>query len=143
MGNNDEHDPSGLTIAMTSIVGLLLLAGTAAGGCFGCPAYARYQRIQDAENNVQVSQIEIQNQTQMVQVEEKKAEVRVADAKGIADSQKIIDSSLTPNYLQYLAIDAQKSMANGTNHTEIYIPSGPNGIPLVKTVDPSPTPPTK
>jgi hypothetical protein len=34
-------------------------------------------------------------------------------------------------------------MANSPNHTTIYIPSGNNGIPLVKTVDETPIAPSK
>jgi hypothetical protein len=101
----------------------------------GIPAYSRYQARQDAANDVVVSNINIQNQAQHVEIEKKKAEVRVAEANGIADSQRIIASSLTDSYLQYLAIKAQEAMATGPNHTEIYIPTGYNGIPLVKTID--------
>jgi hypothetical protein len=109
---------------------------------YGFPAYGRYQDRQNAANDVIVSSIAIQNQAQHVEIEGKKAEVRVAEAKGIAESQRIIASSLTDSYLQYLAIKAQEAMATGPNHTEIYIPSGNNGIPLVKTID-SPTAETK
>ena len=121
----------GISLAVVAVVGLTV------AGCFGYPAYNRYQNIQDARNAVVVSNIEIQNQDQLIQVENKKAEVRVADAKGIMESQKIIDSSLTANYLQYLAIQAQEDMAKGNNHTEVYIPVGTNGIPIVRTVNPS------
>jgi hypothetical protein len=57
------------------------------------------------------------------------------DAQGIAESQRIINATLTDRYLQHEAIQAQLQMANSPNHTTIYIPSGNNGIPLVKTVD--------
>ena len=113
-------------IALISIVGGLM---------FGCPAYARYQARQDSNNEVIISSIEIRNSEQHVEIEKRKAEVRVEEAKGIAESQKIIASSLNTNYLQYLAIKAQEKMASSQNHTQIYIPSGANGIPLVKTVD--------
>lgn len=46
--------------------------------------------------------------------------------------QRIINSSLTPLYLQHEAIQAQLAMANGTNHTVISIPTGDSGIPLVR-----------
>lgn len=112
------------------------LAGGLIGGCaFGWPAYDRYQARENASNNVNVTEIQIRNTDQLVEVEKKKAEVRVAEAHGIAESQRIISGSLTTNYLQYLAIGAQKEMAHSPNHTQVYIPSGPNGIPLVKTVD--------
>src|SRR5436189_240149 len=82
-----------------------------------------------------VSEINIKNQAQLIEIEVKKAQIRVQEAKGIAESQKIIDTSLTTNYLQYLAIGAQREMAHSQNHTQIYIPSGANGIPLVKTLN--------
>ena len=39
-----------------------------------------------------------------LQVAKKEAEIRVAEAEGIAKSQLIIDKTLTPEYLQYLSI---------------------------------------
>lgn len=89
----------------------------------------------DAQNKVLVTEVEIRNTDQLIEVEKKKAEVRVAEARGIAESQRIIDTSLTANYLTYLAIAAQKEMAHSPNHTQIYIPVGHSGIPLVKNVD--------
>lgn len=119
-------------IAITFSVVLAILVIT--GLMFGIPQYGRYQTRADAQNEVAVNEIRIQQQEQLIQVEKQKAEIRIQDAIGIAKSQQIIAQSLTENYLQYLAIDAQKAMANGSNHTEIYIPSGVNGIPLVKPV---------
>jgi len=102
------------------------------GVAFGIPAFLRYQTLQGAHNNVAVTAIEIENSEQHVLVEQKKALIRIEEAKGIAESQKIIAASLDSNYLQYLAIKAQEKMAGSPNHTQIYVPSGTNGIPLVK-----------
>ncbi len=63
------------------------------------------------------------------------AERVIIEAKGIAEAQAIINKTLTPQYLQHEAIKAQVAMANGQNHTVVYIPSGDNGIPLVRTVN--------
>ena len=120
-------------ILIGSSIALVFIASV--GAMFGIPAYARYQTRQDATNEVIISSIEIRNSEQHVEIEKRKAEVRVEEAKGIAESQKIIASSLNENYLQYLAIKAQEKMSASQNHTQIYIPSGANGIPLVKTVD--------
>lgn len=60
------------------------------------------------------------------------AEIRIEEAKGIAEAQKIINTTLTVNYLQHEAINAQLEMAKSPNHTTVYIPVGTNGIPLVK-----------
>ena len=121
-----------------SITAMVILGAGAIAGCsFAIPAFSRYQHRADAANAVAVTEIQIRNTDQLVEVEKKKADVRVAEAHGIAESQRIISTSLTENYLQYLAIGAQKEMAHGANHTQIYIPSGPNGIPLVKNVEPT------
>ncbi|WP_372880174.1 SPFH domain-containing protein [Psychromonas sp.] len=63
------------------------------------------------------------------------AAIRVEEAKGIAEAQKIINATLTANYLQHEAINAQLVMAKSPNHTTVYIPVGTNGIPLVKGTD--------
>jgi hypothetical protein len=119
-------------IVIASVAGFVLFVG----GLIVFPAYGRYQDRMNAQNEVVVSSIEIRNTEQHVEIEKRKAEVRVAEARGIAESQEIIASSLTENYLQYLAIKAQEKMASSPNHTEVYIPSGANGIPLVKTLNP-------
>jgi hypothetical protein len=64
------------------------------------------------------------------------AEIKIEEAKGIAESQRIINQTLTANYLQHEAIQAQQRMAESPNHTTVYIPVGTNGIPLVKTTRP-------
>jgi regulator of protease activity HflC (stomatin/prohibitin superfamily) len=68
-----------------------------------------------------------------VEIERKKKEQRVVEAEGIAQSMEIINAKLTPEYLQYVAIEAQKSMVGSPNHTVVYIPVGPMGVPIVGT----------
>ncbi|MBF0571859.1 MAG: prohibitin family protein [Candidatus Omnitrophica bacterium] len=67
--------------------------------------------------------------------ESQEAQRKVIEAKGIAEAQGIINKTLTQAYLQHEAIKAQMMMANSSNHTTVYIPSGDNGIPLVRTVN--------
>ncbi len=67
------------------------------------------------------------------EIAQRDAEIRIEEAKGIASAQKIINETLTANYLQHEAIEAQRTMANSPNHTTVYIPVGPNGLPLVHT----------
>jgi regulator of protease activity HflC (stomatin/prohibitin superfamily) len=69
-----------------------------------------------------------------VQIESKKKDQRIVEAEGIAKSMEIINEKLTPEYLQYLAIDAQKLMVGSQNHTVVYIPVGNLGVPLVGTM---------
>jgi regulator of protease activity HflC (stomatin/prohibitin superfamily) len=67
--------------------------------------------------------------------EKQEAERKVIEAEGIAKAQEIINKTLTPAYLQHEAIKAQMKMADSPNHTTVYIPSGDNGIPLVRVLE--------
>ena len=87
-----------------------------------------------------------QEYAKQIMVEQAKAELESAKllreaeverAKGVAESMAIISEKLeaNANYLQYLAIQAQMKMADSPNHTTIYIPVGPNGLPIIKTTE--------
>jgi hypothetical protein len=121
-------------LGVTALV--VVIVGIIAGLMFGLPAYSRYQRLQNEHNITTVNDIKISQTKQLVSVQQQKAQIQIAEAYGIAASQKIIANTLTPAYLQYEAITAQKDEINSSNHTVIYVPSGDNGIPLVQTVNP-------
>jgi regulator of protease activity HflC (stomatin/prohibitin superfamily) len=82
---------------------------------------------------------ELARQDTMLDIVKKQAEQRRQEAEGIADAMGMINAKLTPEYIQYEAIKAQLAMVNSPNHTTIYIPVGPMGVPLVSTVN-SPSP---
>lgn len=84
------------------------------------------------EKKLAAKQLLEEKQTQK-EIAQRDAEIRIEEAKGIAQAQKIINATLTPNYLQHEAIQAQLKMAESPNHTTVYIPVGSNGIPLVYT----------
>lgn len=65
----------------------------------------------------------------VLEKEKKEAERKVVEAEGQRDAQKIINESLSPNYLEYLYIKELKDRA-GT----IYVPVGNNGLPLFKGI---------
>ncbi len=71
----------------------------------------------------------------VLQKEKQEAERKVIEADGIAKAQDIINKTLTTAYLQHEAIQAQMKMAGSPNHTTVYIPSGDNGIPLVRILE--------
>jgi hypothetical protein len=48
---------------------------------------------------------------------------------------EIINTRLTSQYLPHESIEAQKAMVGSPNHTAIYIPVGPMGVPIVGTFD--------
>ena len=123
-----------LVVGMVAVIALLM---------WGLPVYSRYQTRANEANTILVNELRIQQTEQLVQVERQKAQIRIVDAEGIARSQQIINATLTDRYLQHEAIQAQSQMANSPNHTTIYIPSGNNGIPLVKTVDDTSVPAAK
>lgn len=141
------------TVVKLVIGGIILILLIVIGFSFGGSIYDRYQARQEAQNNVlvnnqklqvdinnennmvTVNEIKIKQQAQLIQVEQQKAEIRIVEAQGIAKAQAIINASLTDKYLQHEAIAAQAAMVNSPNHTTVYIPSGQNGIPLVKTLE--------
>jgi regulator of protease activity HflC (stomatin/prohibitin superfamily) len=63
----------------------------------------------------------------------KDADIRRVEAQGIADAQAIIQQKLTPLYVQYLAIEAYKTLAGSENTTFVILPTNPDaaGMPLI------------
>jgi len=63
----------------------------------------------------------------------KEAEVRIVEAKGIAEAQRIINQTLTKNYLQHEAIQAYGELAGSPNTTFVIMPTSPQGagLPLI------------
>jgi len=86
------------------------------------------------EKKLAAQQMLEEKETQ-IQIAIKNAAIAKEEAKGLSEAQEIINKTLTTNYLQYLAIKAQLEMASSPNHTTVYIPSGANGIPIVKTAE--------
>ena len=86
------------------------------------------------EKKLAAKQLLDEKETQR-EIAKKDAEIRIEEAKGIAAAQKIINTTLTQNYLQHEAINAQLKMASSPNHTTVYIPSGFYGIPIVETLN--------
>lgn len=135
MNEEQIQNPSRIAAWTALVIGgivAILLVGILLAG--GCKAYNRYQAREDAKNAVTITQTHIQQEAQQVKVQEQTALVKVAEARGIHKAQEIINDTLTPLYVQHEAIQAQLAMANSPNHTEIYIPSGNNGVPLVQTL---------
>jgi len=64
---------------------------------------------------------------------EKEAEVKVVEAKGIAQAQQIINKTLTVRYLQHEAIQAYRELAGSPNTTFIIMPTSAEGVgvPLI------------
>jgi len=70
-----------------------------------------------------------------IEIETAEKEKRIIQAEGVAKAMEIIQTKLTPMYIQHEAIEAQKAMVGSPNHTTIYIPVGAMGVPVVKTIN--------
>jgi len=84
-------------------------------------------------NKLAATQV-LEQTTIEIQTAKAKAQIREAEAEGIAKAMEAINTKLTPLYVQYEAIQAQQRMINSPNHTEVYIPVGPMGVPMVGTM---------
>ena len=129
MNDSDKEFAKVVAACATGIAGIGIVISVA----FAIPAYSRYQTLAYADNQVHVNNIKIQQTKQLIEVESQQAQIRIVEAGGIAKAQEIINSSLTDRYLQHEAIKAQLAMAGSPSHTQIYIPVGNNGIPIVHT----------
>jgi hypothetical protein len=133
-----ENRPSPLTMVVYSIVGLVLVVVLFFGLLAFGKAFGRYQARADANNRVKVSNIEIRNQAQRVQIAKQHAQIRFQNAIGVREAQDEIAKTLTPLYVQFEMVEALKAIAtSGSNNSIVYIPSGANGIPLVSTTSPT------
>ena len=64
-------------------------------------------------------------------IAERDAQIKIIEAQGQQTAQKIIDSTLTPTYLQYRALDIQKELAKSGNASFYFVPVGVNSIPII------------
>lgn len=135
MGMYDVKETSPRRIATLTSIATAAAASFLAFWLIGCPALDRYQARMDETNQIELNNLKIQQTQQLVEVEKQKAQIKIVEAGGIAAAQKIINATLTDRYLQHEAIQSQHDMANSPNHTTIYIPSGDNGIPVVRTLN--------
>ena len=76
---------------------------------------------------------ELQRKDTEIEIERKERTKREVQAQGIANAMQIIRGQLSPMYIQHEAIEAQRQMVNSPNHTVVYIPVGPMGVPLTGT----------
>jgi len=92
------------------------------------------QTVADSVANKLAATQVLEQTTIEIQTAKARAQIREAEADGIARAMETINQKLTPLYVQYEAIQAQQKMVNSPNHTEVYIPVGPMGVPIVGTM---------
>jgi hypothetical protein len=140
-------------IAVTAVAFVAVVIG----GVAGIKAFSRHQAMADAKNqaqislvkarnNVSVTEIEIKNQNQRIQVTKQQAEIRYQEAVGLREAQDEVAKTLTPLYVQFEYAKALEEIAkSGKNNSVVYIPTGNGGVPLVSGVpgQPQATTPSK
>jgi hypothetical protein len=67
------------------------------------------------------------------EIAKKEADIRVTEARGIAESNRIISGSLTREYLQHEANQALLRFAEKGNTNTVIVPSGMSVAPLINT----------
>lgn len=91
---------------------------------------------QEVEDAIQMK-LKAQQEAEAMEFKKQKAEeearIKVIEAKGLAEAQRIINSTLTPYYIQLEAIQLYKNLASSSNATFIIMPTSPNatGVPLI------------
>jgi regulator of protease activity HflC (stomatin/prohibitin superfamily) len=86
--------------------------------------------VADAVSRKLAATQELQRKDTEIEIERKERTKREVQATGIANAMQIIRGQLNALYIQHEAIEAQKMMVNSPNHTTVYIPVGPMGVPL-------------
>src|SRR6187399_619576 len=89
--------------------------------------------VADAVSRKLAATQELQRKDTEIEIERKERVKREVQAQGIANSMQIIRGQLSGMYIQHEAIEAQKAMVNSPNHTVVYIPVGPMGVPITGT----------
>jgi len=91
------------------------------------------EEVADAVSKKLAATQELQRKDTEIEIERKERTKREVQAQGIANAMSIIRGQLSGMYIQHEAIEAQKLMVNSPNHTVVYIPSGPMGVPVTGT----------
>jgi hypothetical protein len=81
----------------------------------------------------QISDAETQQEAVRVQLQKKDALMDVIDAWGLKESMNIVTRSITPCWLQFKALEAEQLAIQSNTPTNIMIPVGAMGVPVVST----------
>ncbi|MEO8679443.1 MAG: SPFH domain-containing protein [Vicinamibacterales bacterium] len=93
------------------------------------------EAIADAVSRKLAATQELARKDTEIEIERKERTKREVQAQGIANAMEIIRGQLNGMYIQHEAIEAQKAMVGSPNHTVVYIPVGPMGVPVTATFD--------
>jgi regulator of protease activity HflC (stomatin/prohibitin superfamily) len=93
--------------------------------------------IEESIRNAVANQKRLEAMEVQTQIAQKEAEIKVTEARGIAESNRIIAGSLTREYLQHEANQALLKFAESDNASTVVLPSGMNVAPLIATNPPA------
>lgn len=94
--------------------------------------------VSDAVSRKLAAVQDLERKLTEIEIARRDKEKRIIEAEGIASATEIISQRLTAAYLQYEAIKAQGEVLRSPNHTTVYIPVGPMGVPLVGNINAGP-----
>lgn len=98
------------------------------------------QEVAEAVSKKLATTQDLQRKDTEIEIERKERTKREVQAQGIANAMQIIRGQLNGRYIQHEAIEAQRAMVNSPNHTVVYIPVGPMGVPVTATFPATGTP---
>ena len=96
------------------------------------------QAISDAAAEKQANLQRLQAKATLLEIAKKDAEIEAAKAEGIRRSQDIINATLSPIYVQHEMVKAIEAIAGKAGNAVIYVPIGPNGLPMVNGIEVQP-----
>jgi regulator of protease activity HflC (stomatin/prohibitin superfamily) len=79
--------------------------------------------------------------TIQTEIAKREAEIRVTEAEGIAQANRIIADSLTREYLQHEVNQALQEFARRGNTNTVVVPASMGVAPLINLPAPAATPP--
>ncbi|MEO0248458.1 MAG: prohibitin family protein, partial [candidate division WOR-3 bacterium] len=88
-------------------------------------------RVRQAIEEKLSAEQEAQRMQFVLEKERLEAERKRVEAGGLADAQKIINATLTPQYLQYLYLTSLQKMAESNNTTFLIAPYDRSFLPLI------------
>lgn len=87
--------------------------------------------IEESIRNAVANQKKLEAMEVQTQIAGKEADIKVTEARGIAESNRIISGSLTREYLQHEANQALLKFAESKNTSTVIVPAGMSVAPLI------------
>jgi regulator of protease activity HflC (stomatin/prohibitin superfamily) len=94
-------------------------------------AVATDPSIEESIRTAVANQKKLEAMEVQTRIAEKEAQIKVTEARGIAESNRIISGSLTREYLQHEANQALLKFAESGNNSTVVVPAGMSVAPLL------------